>query len=187
MTHFRNSPRFYRGQHSDQVSRVSDQKWGLYSIHKIFSKIWTSDLVSGPIWPHFKTPLSFHQGKKVWPRFMSIGLKMWLLKHTQCFSKNWPSDLVFNPNDPFSHSSKISSRPTFWPSFMNIWPKMWPQELTQGFSKIWPSDQISTQRDPFSPPRFHKSKYSDQVSYTSDWKCGLWSKPKVLLRFDLVT
>ena len=77
-----------------------------------------------------------------WPSFMIIRLKMWPLKHTQGFSKIWPSNLVLTWHDPFSNLSHISSRQTFWPSFMIIGIKMWPLGRTQGLSKIWPSDLV---------------------------------------------
>ena len=79
-----------------------------------------------------KSEISLRQ--LLWPRFISIGLKMWSLERTQDFSRIWPSDLVFTWHDPFSNSSKISLGQTFWPSFMCIKLKMWPLQCTQDFS-----------------------------------------------------
>ena len=69
-----------------------------------------------------------------WPSFMSIGLKMWPLQHTQGFSKISPGDLVFTPAWPSLNLSEILSMQIilFWPNFVSIGLKMWLLQLTQG-------------------------------------------------------
>ena len=93
-----------------------------------FCKIWPSDLVFDPTWPIFKLVRDFINKNILtkchdnWTENVASSAYTRFLSDMTLFL-TWP--------DPFSNSSKISSRKTFWPSFIIIGLKMWPLEHTK--------------------------------------------------------
>ena len=130
------------------------------------SKIWPSDLVFYPTWPIF-TLIRDLTKTNILTRFMIIRQKMWPLECTQGFPRRCPSDLVFDWT---------------WPIFKLVW-----DSIKTNISIRFHDSQTENMTQFWTPSRLDQDKHSDQVSWLSNWKCGLWSVQKVFLRFDLVT
>ena len=66
--------------HEDQTENVASRS------NTRFSMIWSSDLVFDMTWP-FSNLSEISSSQTFWWNFWSIRLEMWLLEHTQGFSK----------------------------------------------------------------------------------------------------